>query len=83
MNTPNADRYHELVRSKFGDKSFDAMLDFARSSTKYVPNVVMTTVDTTITKRKRKNAGESVIRSVQNTESAHGRINKSDKKSSV
>ena len=39
LNTPNADRYHELVRSKFGDKSFDAMLDFARSSTKYVPNV--------------------------------------------
>ena len=26
LNTPNADRYHELVRSKFGDKSFDAML---------------------------------------------------------
>ena len=81
LNTPNADRYHELVRSKFGDKSFDAMLDFARSSTKYVSNVVMTTVDTTIT--KEKNAGESVIQSVQNTESAHGRINKSDKKSSV
>ena len=52
LNTPNADRYHELVRSKFGDKSFDAMLGFARSSTKYVPNVVMTTVDTTITKEE-------------------------------
>lgn len=54
LNTPNADRYHELVRSKFGDKSFDAMLDFARSSTKYVSNVVMTTVDTTITKEEEK-----------------------------
>ncbi len=54
LNTPNADRYHELVRSKFGDKSFDAMLDFARSSTKYVHNVVMTTVDTTITKEEEK-----------------------------
>ena len=52
LNTPNADRYHELVRSKFGDKSFDAMLDFARSSTKYVTNVAMTTVDTTITKEE-------------------------------
>ncbi len=52
LNTPNADRYHELVRSKFGDKSFDAMLDFARSCTKYVPNVVMSTVDTTITKEE-------------------------------
>lgn len=54
LNTPNADRYHELVRSKFGDKSFDAMFDFARSSTKYVPNVVMTTVDTTITKEEEE-----------------------------
>lgn len=54
LNTPNADRYHELVRSKFGDKSFDAMLDFARSSKKYVPNVVMTTVDTTITKEEEE-----------------------------
>ena len=54
LNTPNADRYHELVRSKFGDKSFDAMLDFARSSIKYVPNVVMTTVDTTITKEEEE-----------------------------
>lgn len=54
LNTPNADRYHELVRSKFGDKSFDAMLDFARSSTKYVHNVVMTTVDTTITKEEER-----------------------------
>ena len=54
LNTPNADRYHELVRSKFGDKSFDAMLDFARSSTKYVSNVVMTTVDTTITKEEEE-----------------------------
>lgn len=54
LNTPNADRYHELVRSKFGDKSFDTMLDFARSSTKYVTNVVMTTVDTTITKEEEE-----------------------------
>ena len=54
LNTPNADRYHELVRSKFGDKSFDAILDFARSSTKYVSNVVMTTVDTTITKEEEE-----------------------------
>lgn len=54
LNTPNADRYHELVRSKFGDKSFDAMLEFARSSTKYVTNVVMTTVDTTITKEEEE-----------------------------
>ena len=49
LNDPHKDRYLELVRSKFGDVSFDAMLDFARECVKYVPNVVLTTVDTTIT----------------------------------
>ena len=41
LNTPNADRYHELVRSRFGDQSFDAMLAFARECTRYVPHVVL------------------------------------------
>lgn len=54
LNTPNADRYHELVRSKFGDKSFDAMLDFARACTKTVPKVIMSTVDTTLTKEEER-----------------------------
>lgn len=48
LNTPNADRYHALVRSVFGDKAFDAMLSFAREAKKYVPSVVLTTVDTTL-----------------------------------
>jgi radical SAM enzyme (TIGR04100 family) len=52
LNTPNADRYHEIVRSKFGDKSFDAMIEFAKEATKYIPHVVMSTVDTTITKEE-------------------------------
>lgn len=50
LNTPNADEYHKLVRSKFGAQSFQSMLDFAKECTKYIPNVVMTTVETTITK---------------------------------
>jgi TatD family-associated radical SAM protein len=54
LNTPNADRYHELVRSKFGDQSFDSMIDFAEKCTKYIPKVVMTTVDTTLTKDEEK-----------------------------
>lgn len=49
LNTPNAERYHDLVRSKFGDQSFDAMLDFAQKCTQHVGKVVMTTVDTTLT----------------------------------
>ncbi|MFR8549129.1 MAG: radical SAM protein, partial [Lachnospiraceae bacterium] len=54
LNTPNADRYHELVRSRFGERSFDAMLEFAAESRKYVPSVVMTTVDTTLTKEEEE-----------------------------
>lgn len=54
LNTPNAERYHELVRSKFGDISFQAMLDFAKSCTRYVPHVVMSTVDTTLTKEEEE-----------------------------
>ena len=54
LNTPNAERYHELVQSKFGDRSFDAMLDFAEKCTKHVGKVIMTTVDTTITKAEEE-----------------------------
>lgn len=48
LNTPNKERYYELTRSRFGIGSFDAMIAFAKSAVKYVPNVVMTTVATTI-----------------------------------
>lgn len=48
LNNPHKDEYLLLVRSKFGEQSFDAMLDFAKECTKYIPNVVLTTVDTTI-----------------------------------
>jgi TatD family-associated radical SAM protein len=54
LNTPNAQRYHDLVRSKFGDQSFDAMLDFAKKCTAHVSKVVMTTVDTTISKEEEE-----------------------------
>ncbi len=54
LNTPNADKYHALVRSRFGDCSFNAMLTFAKDVKNYVPNVVMTTVETTITKEEER-----------------------------
>lgn len=52
LNTPNAARYHELVRSRFGEISFDAMLTFAKECAKVLPHVVLTTVDTTLTKEE-------------------------------
>ncbi len=54
LNTPNRDRFFELTRSKFGIESFDKMLEFAGEARKYVPNVVMTTVATTITDEEEK-----------------------------
>lgn len=54
LNTPNEQRYNELVKSKFGDKAFSAMLAFAREATEYVPNVILSTVETTITKEEEK-----------------------------
>lgn len=50
LNTPNKERFYELTRSKFGIDSFDAMIAFAKEAVQYVPTVVMTTVETTITK---------------------------------
>ena len=37
------------MRSRFGEQAFPAMLEFAREVRRYVPNVVMSTVSTTIT----------------------------------
>ena len=54
LNTPNAEKYHALVRSRFGEQSYNAMLDFAGKCVEYVPHVVMTTVDTTLTKEEER-----------------------------
>ncbi len=62
LNTPNAEEYHRLVRSRFGDCSFDEMLKFAEACTKYVPNVVMTTVETTISKEEEEQCREICAR---------------------
>ena len=52
LNTPNEQKYNELVRSIFGDKSYRGMLDFAKEVKQYVPHVVLSTVDTTLTKEE-------------------------------
>lgn len=54
LNTPNKEKYNEIVRSRYGIKAFDAMLDFAKSAAKHVPNVTMTTVSTTLTKEEEQ-----------------------------
>ena len=46
LNATNKEDYLKVVRPKFGIGSFDAMLSFAKDCTAYVPEVVMTVVDT-------------------------------------
>ncbi len=48
LNTPDAARYLELTRSRFGEEAFPAMLDFGRRARAYVPDVTLTTVATTL-----------------------------------
>lgn len=58
LNTPDPVRYQELVRCRFGEKSFDAMLSFAKNVKNYVPNVVLSTVDTTLTKEEEERCAQ-------------------------
>ncbi len=54
LNTPDPEEYLRLTRSRFGAGSFEAMLAFARDVKKYVPSVVMTTVETTISSEQEE-----------------------------
>lgn len=58
LNNPNPEEYNELVRSRFGDKSFGAMIEFAKECAKVLPKVVMTTVETTISKEEEAKCQE-------------------------
>ena len=52
LNSPDPVKYQEVVRCRFGEKSFQAMLDFARNVKRYVPEVLLTTVETVLSKEE-------------------------------
>ena len=52
LNTPDKEAYLQLVRPKFSERSYEALLAFAAECVKYVPSVVLTTVETTLTKEQ-------------------------------
>ena len=54
LNATDPEDYLKMVRPKFGIGSFDAMLSFAKDCTAYVPDVVMTIVDTVTTKEEQE-----------------------------
>lgn len=45
LNAPTAEKYNEIVRPIFGEKSFDAMLKFAENCKKYLDDVRFSLVD--------------------------------------
>ena len=63
LNATNKEDYLKTVRPKFGIGSYDAMLQFARDCTRYVPEVVMTIVDVVTTPEEQEQCKE-IARSV-------------------
>ena len=63
LNATNKEDYQNIVRSKFGEISFDAMLNFAKDCTKYVPNVMMTVVDV-VTSKEEQELSKKICESV-------------------
>lgn len=45
LNAPNKIRYNEVTRPKFGEKSFDALLNFAKDCKDYIEEVNFSVVD--------------------------------------
>ncbi len=58
LNATNKEDYQNVVRSKFGIESFDAMLNFTKDCTNYVPNVIMTVVDVVTSKAEQEKSKE-------------------------
>ena len=45
LNAPNKIKYNEVTRPKFGEKSFDALLTFAKNCKEYIKEVNFSVVD--------------------------------------
>ena len=58
LNATNKEDYLEVVRPKFGIESFDAMLQFTKDCTEYVPSVMMTVLDVVTTKEEQEKCRE-------------------------
>lgn len=58
LNAPDAARYQQVTRARYGEAAFDAMLAFAREVRAYVPDVTMTTVSTTISADEERRCQE-------------------------
>ena len=48
LNTAAAKTYQKVCHSRFGEAAYQGLLDFAKAASRYVPKVVLSVVDTTI-----------------------------------
>ncbi len=44
LNCANAESYQKVCHSEFGEKAFDALIDYAKRAKKYVPKVIFSVV---------------------------------------
>ncbi len=58
LNASNSKRYDEICQSAFGEKAFDAMLEFASLAKEFVPSVTLSIVDHDITKEEIEDCRE-------------------------
>lgn len=58
LNSPDPEAYLSITQSEFGVDALQGVLDFAREAKRYIPNVTMTTVDTTISHDDEKRCQE-------------------------
>ncbi len=54
LNTDDPKEYLEVCRPKFGERAYQAMLDFAKEVRAFVPDVVMTVVDSPVTSPEKQ-----------------------------
>ena len=64
LNAMDAEEYLRLTRSRFGIGSYDAMLNFTRECTKYVPRVMMTVVGEPVTTPEEQEVCRKICESV-------------------
>lgn len=55
LNTDNKEEYQEICKSIFGEDAFSALLDFGKKARNYVPEVIFSVVDKTITPQQIEN----------------------------
>lgn len=57
LNAPNAERYDEVCRSKFGSDAYPALLEFIRECRETIPSVTVSVVSGSITQAEEDECG--------------------------